>query len=64
MKEYSYNRSAPDYSAKVEYYQAMLSNAVDALDIDKIKFLTGKLEYFVNRQKAVTGMSNLESLIS
>jgi hypothetical protein len=64
MKNYSYDRSAPDYSAKVEYYQATLSNAVDALDIDKIKFLTGKLEYFVNRQKAVTGMSNLESLIS
>lgn len=64
MKNYSYDRSAPDYSAKVEYYQAMLSNAVDALDIDKIKFLTGKLEYFVNRQKAVTGMSNLRSLVS
>ena len=64
MKDRNYDRSAPDYSAKVEYYQAMLSNAVDALDINKIKFLTGKLEYFVNRQKAVAGMSNLRSLVS
>ena len=53
MRNYTYNRSNPDYSAKIEYYQAKLLIAVEDLNIDKIKFLTGKLEYFVNRQLAV-----------
>jgi len=54
MKNYTYNSSTPDYSTKIEYYQAQLSNAVNDLNIDRIKFLTGKLEYFVNRQLAVS----------
>ena len=39
------------YAPKIAYYQAALSNAVDRLDMEKIKFFTGKLEYFMNRQK-------------
>jgi hypothetical protein len=35
---------------KIEYYQAKLSIAVDVLDIEKIKFLSGKLEYFMERE--------------
>ena len=48
---YSYNRYPEGYKLKIEYYQAALSNAVDRLDMEKIKFFTGKLEYFMNRQK-------------
>ena len=54
MKNYTYNRSTPDYSTKIEYYQAQLSNAVDDLNIDRINFFAGKLTYFVNRQLAVS----------
>ena len=53
MRNYTYNRSNPDYSAKIEYYQAQLINAVEDLNIDRINFFTGKLTYFVNRQLAV-----------
>ena len=48
------------YQPKIEYYQAKLALAVDALDIDKIKFLTGKLEYFLDRQAIQN--SRLESI--
>mgnify|MGYP000001519950 CR=1 FL=1 len=62
MKEYSYtsNRYPNGYQPKIEYYQAKLALAVDALDIDKIKFLTGKLEYFLDRHAAING--RLESI--
>ncbi len=52
MKNYSYTRKNDNYAGKVSYYQAMLSNAVTDLNIEKIKFYTTKLEYFVNRQIA------------
>ena len=48
----SYVRKNDNYAGKVSYYQAALSNAVDRLDMEKIKFFTGKLEYFLNRQVA------------
>jgi hypothetical protein len=48
----SYVRVNDNYATKVSYYQAALSNAVDRLDMEKIKFFTGKLEYFLNRQVA------------
>ena len=35
------------YQTKIAYYQAALSNAVDRLDMKKIKFYTEKLEYFM-----------------
>mgnify|MGYP000412537731 FL=1 len=38
------------YAPKIAYYQAALSNAVDRLDMEKIKFFTGKLEYFMTRE--------------
>jgi hypothetical protein len=47
-----YVRKNDNYAGKVSYYQAALSNAVDRLDMEKIKFFTGKLEYFLNRQVA------------
>ena len=47
----SYNRYPEGFTPKNEYYQAMLSIAVDSLNIEKIKFYTTKLEYFMNRQK-------------
>jgi len=47
----SYNRYPEGFTPKIEYYQAMLSIAVDSLNIEKIKFYTTKLEYFMNRQK-------------
>ena len=51
MKTYhSSFRKNDNYQGKVEYYQSMLSNAVTDLNIEKIKFYTGKLEYFLNRQ--------------
>ena len=62
MKQYT--RKSDNYAGKIEYYQAKLAMAVDALEIHNIKFYTTKLEYFVNRQKAVTGMSNLRSQLS
>ena len=61
MKTYSksYVRKNDNYAGKVEYYQAMLSNAVDALDMDKINFYASKLEYFVNRQVACSAKLDL-----
>ena len=56
----SYVRVNDNYAGKIEYYQAMLSNAVADLNIDKIKFLTGKLEYFVNRSVACSAKLDLE----
>lgn len=44
------SRYPEGYMPKIEYYQAKLSNAVDVLDIEKIKFLSGKLEYFMERE--------------
>lgn len=38
------------YQPKITYYQAVLSNAVDQLDLEKIKFYTGKLEYFMGKE--------------
>lgn len=60
MKTYSksYVRKNDNYAGKIGYYQAMLSNAVTDLNIEKIKFYTGKLEYFVNRQ--ATCSANLD----
>ncbi len=60
----NYTRKSDNYAGKIEYYQAKLSMAVDALEIHNIKFYTTKLEYFVNRQKAVNGMARLNSIIS
>jgi len=56
-KETFYPRYPDGYTSKISYYQAKLSNAVDVLDIKKIKFYTTKLEYFVGRQASL----NLES---
>ena len=50
-----------DYQPKIEYYQALLSIAVDRLDLPKIKFYTTKLEYFMGRnQTLLERMSQLE----
>ena len=45
-------RKNDNYAGKIEFYQARLSNAVDNLNMDNIKFYASKLEYFVNRQVA------------
>ena len=52
MKDQNYrsNRYPTGYQPKIEYYQAKLSNAVDALEIHNIKFHTTKLEYFMERE--------------
>ena len=42
-----------DYQPKIEYYQALLSIAVDRLDLSKIKFYTTKLEYFIGRNQTL-----------
>ena len=42
-----------DYQPKIEYYQALLSIAVDRLDLSKIKFYTTKLEYFMGRNQSI-----------
>ena len=52
-----------NYKGKVSYYQAALSNAVDRIDMKKIKFFTGKLEYFVNRQKDLIGNTESDLVI-
>ena len=59
MKNYSYTRKSDNYAGKIEYYQAKISMAVDALEIHNIKFYTTKLEYFVNR--AVTCSAALDN---
>ena len=60
MKNHStYVRKNDNYAGKVEYYQAMLSNAVTDLNMDKIKFYTGKLEYFLGRQIACSAKLDL-----
>ena len=61
MKNYSksYVRKNDNYAGKIEYYQAKLSIAVDALDMHEIRFLTDKLEYFVNRQVACSAKLDL-----
>ena len=41
------SRYPEGYMPKIEYYQAKLANAVDALEIHNIKFYTTKLEYFM-----------------
>lgn len=58
MKIYS-----KDYSQKISYYQAQLANAVDTLNVEKIKFYTAKLEYFINREYEANGDVNIRSLI-
>ena len=40
-----------NYQGKVEYYQGLLSNSIDAHDTDKQLFYMKKLSYFINRQK-------------
>ena len=45
------SRTNDNYQGKVEYYQALLSNSIDAHDIDKQLFYMQKLTYFINRQK-------------
>ena len=61
MKTYSksYVRKNDNYAGKIEYYQAVLSNAVDALDMDKINFYASKLEYFLDRQVACSAKLDL-----
>ena len=54
----NYTRKSDNYAGKIEYYQAQLSNAVMDLNIDKIKFYTVKLEYFVNRAAACSASLN------
>ena len=44
------NRYPNGYTPKIEYYQAQLSMAVDSMDLDKIKYFTTKLEWFMDRQ--------------
>ena len=56
------NRYPAGHMPKINYYQAMLSNAVKDLDMEKVKFYTGKLDYFVERQNQLN--SRLESLYS
>ena len=51
MRESKYKEG---YQPKIEYYQALLSIAVDRLQIEKIKFYTTKLEYFVERQAVIS----------
>ena len=58
MKNYS-----KDYSQKISYYQAQLANAVGALNIEKIKFYTTKLEYFINREYEANGDINVRYLM-
>ena len=55
----NYTRKSDNYAGKIEYYQAKISMAVDALEIHNIKFYTTKLEYFVNR--AVTCSAALDN---
>jgi len=55
----NYTRKSDNYAGKISYYQAKLSIAVDALDMHEIRFLTGKLEYFVNRQVACSAKLDL-----
>ena len=45
------SRTNDNYQGKVEYYQGLLSNSIDAHDIDKQLFYMQKLTYFINRQK-------------
>jgi hypothetical protein len=49
MKQYT--RKSDNYAGKIEYYQAKLAMAVDALEIHNIKFYTTKLEYFITRSR-------------
>jgi hypothetical protein len=49
----NYTRKSDNYAGKIEYYQAQLSNAVADLNIDRIKFYTTKLEYFVIQSRPV-----------
>jgi len=55
----SYSKKNDNYQGKVEYYQSMLSNAVDNLNIENIKFYTAKLEYFLGRQVACSAKLDL-----
>ena len=58
MKQYT--RKSDNYAGKIEYYQAKLAMAVDALEIHNIKFYTTKLEYFVNRAIECSAKLDLE----
>jgi hypothetical protein len=62
MKDQNYrsDRYLNGYQPKIEYYQAKLALAVDALEIHNIKFYAGKLEYFLDRQAIQN--SRLESI--
>ena len=62
-KQKHYSRTNDNYQGKVSYYQAALSNAVDRIDMEKIKFFTGKLEYFVTRQKDLIGNTESDLVI-
>ena len=62
-KQKHYSRINDNYQGKVEYYQALLSNSIDAHDIDKQLFYMKKLTYFINRQKDLIGNTESDLVI-
>ncbi len=45
------NKHQRGYLPKIEYYQSLLNIAIMELDTKQINYLTGKLNYFIERQK-------------
>lgn len=51
-----------DYSHKIKYWSAEMFLAIEALDTQKIQYVTKKLDYYVGRQKSL--VDKYESIYS
>ena len=48
------------YLPKIEYYQSLLNIAIMELDVNRIKHLSNKLNYFIERQIDLIDMKEFE----
>ena len=57
MRESRYPKG---YLPKIEYYQSLMNIAIMELDVNRIKHLANKLNYFIERQIDLIGMKKFE----
>ena len=49
------NRYPNGYAEKIGYWSYKMNKAIDALDVEGIKYAAARLEYFVGRQNQLIG---------
>ena len=55
MNNYRANRYPQGYLPKIARYQSLLNEAIEAGDVEQIKYYGGKVAYFAERQNEVYG---------